>query len=233
MHHAQPGVEKRLRELIARHGTTIGGFAELINFPKGTLEKYLNNKRLPNAELLLAISSRLGVSISWLLEGVGDQYIDDILESHATSGGDFPMLDTKDDYVEIQRFNVDASAGHGSAITLEEETGQYAFKKAWLDRRGLNSNNLSVISVAGDSMEPDLRDGDLILIDHATTSLADGNIYVVRFSDGIYVKRIQHLPGDKVHLISSNRNYPPIEIAHPVADGVEVVGRVVASMHEW
>lgn len=71
-------------------------------------------------------------------------------------------------------------------------------------------------------MEPELYNGDLVLIDHATTDLGDGHIYAVRFSDSLYVKRIQHLPGDKVLLISN-----------PIADAVEVIGRIVASMHEW
>ena len=116
---------------------------------------------------------------------------------------------------------------------MEIESGHYGFKKEWLERRGLKSNSLSVISVAGNSMEPDLYDGDLVLLDHASTDLAESQIYAVRFSDALYVKRIQHQPGDKVLLISKNKDYPPIEIAHPVADGVEVIGRIVASMHEW
>ena len=155
----------------------------------------------------------------WPATGLTDDQFSDIVE------------DTS--FVQIPRFDIQASAGLGSAIGVEDETGHYGFKREWLERRGLNQNSLSVISVAGNSMEPDLYDGDLVLLDHASTDLAESNIYAVRFSDALYVKRIQHQPGDKVLLISKNKDYPPIEIAHPVADGVEVIGRIVASMHEW
>lgn len=95
------------------------------------------------------------------------------------------------------------------------------------------TNSLSVISVTGDNMAPDLRDGDLVLIDHTTTTLAGSELYAVRFSGAVYVKLIQHLPSGKVRLLSTNKNYSPIEIAYPFADGVEIVGRVVASIREW
>lgn len=224
MGNSKKEIADRINRFRQQNDLTIQQLSDRVGMPKGTVEKYLQKPSYPNVEFVLAFTSTFGVSKDWLLEGT---------EPIWSAERESAKVQTNGDYVEIRRFNVDASAGHGSAVALQEETGQYAFKKAWLDRRGLNSNNLSVISVAGDSMEPDLHDGDLILIDHATTTLADSSIYAVRFSDALYVKRIQHLPGDKVHLISSNRNYPPIEIAHPVADGVEVVGRVVASMHEW
>lgn len=96
-----------------------------------------------------------------------------------------------------------------------------------------NANSRSVVPVVGDSMIPDLRDGDLALIDHTETSLVDSELYAVRFSDTVHIKRVQHLPHGKVRLLSKNKNYLPVEITYPFADGVEVVGRVVASVHEW
>ena len=185
------------------------------------LSAMINSGKEVSLNAALSLADGLGLSLDWLLRGLGEPYLSDTGQS---SGSPF---------VQIRRFDISASAGHGSANSLEIESGHYGFKKEWLERRGLKSNSLSVISVAGNSMEPDLYDGDLVLLDHASTDLAESQIYAVRFSDALYVKRIQHQPGDKVLLISKNKDYPPIEIAHPVADGVEVIGRIVASMHEW
>ncbi len=70
-------------------------------------------------------------------------------------------------------------------------------------------------------------------MDQSQTKLKYGHIYVMSFSDGLYVKRIQDLPDRKIHLLSRNPDYPPITVEHPNADGLKIIGRVVASMHEW
>lgn len=221
----------RIEEIASDKGMNLTEFAKKIDISYRTLQNYTGGVSPPKMQFYERVCEKFGVSADWLLFGFEPKYAH---QSATRATSEQTITNTPaSELVIIPRYQVEASAGHGSAVTSEDETGYYGFKREWLERRSLKANNLSVISVSGDSMEPDLRDGDLIVIDHATTSLADGNIYAVRFSDGLYVKRIQHLPEDKVHLISSNRNYPPIEITHPTADGVEVVGRVVASMHEW
>ena len=82
---------------------------------------------------------------------------------------------------------------------------------------------LSAIAVAGDSMEPLLRDGDEILIDRSPRPLREG-IYALRLGEVQLVKRIQcGMPG-RLTLISENPNYPPLEV--PLAEA-DVIGRVV------
>ena len=82
-------------------------------------------------------------------------------------------------------------------------------------------------------MEPDLHDQDLILINHADEALNHGDIYAIRYSDRLFVKRIQQAFGGKIQLLSSNKSYPPIEVQYPGINDLSVIGRVVASMHEW
>ncbi len=175
------------------------------------------------------MSERLGVSASWLLTGSGPKFID---EMHPNGGKDFPTV-TQGNFVPIPRLDVEASAGHGSLVQSEEGTGSHAFNRKWLARRGLNPKDLAVISVAGDSMEPDLHDGDLILINRADQVLRDGRIFAVRYSDQLFVKGVQLFPGKRIFLNSRNSNYAPIIIDQDGTDDVEIIGRVVASMHEW
>ena len=82
---------------------------------------------------------------------------------------------------------------------------------------------LSAIAVAGDSMEPTLRDGDEILVDRAPRALRDG-VHVVRAGDSLLVKRLDLGRPGRIALISDNPAYPPIELA---PGEVEIVGRVV------
>lgn len=237
MDNSKKGVISRIQELRKSKGLTIQGLSDATQFPKGTLEKYLNGPKYPNVEFIIAFCSTFGVSTQWLLEGTEANVAQKSSTNGVPHGQEKPDLTEQHlngrSFVQVPRYDIQASAGHGSAVASEFAESHYGFKREWLKRRGLNANRLSVISVAGDSMEPSLYDNDLVLIDHASTDLTDSNIYAVRFSGELYVKRIQRLPNNLVLLISANSAYPPIEITHPVADGVEVIGRVVASMHEW
>jgi hypothetical protein len=129
----------------------------------------------------------------------------------------------KGDWVNVPRLALDASAGPGALTGDEQAIGAFRFSARWLRGQGLEPAMLSAIAVAGDSMEPLLRDGDEILVDRSPRPLRDG-IHVVRVGDALLVKRVQAgIPG-RIVLESENSAYRPIEL--PPED-VEVVGRVV------
>lgn len=214
---------ERIKEIAKDQRLNLREFAARIDVTYRTLQNYMGGQSVPKSSFYESICEEFGVSANWLLMEVPPKY-----SPPAQSAEDASV-----ELVTIPRLNVEASAGHGSVLDSEMDVGAYAFKRDWIERRGLVPNKLSIIAISGNSMEPDLYDGDLVLLDHHSTELVDSNIYAVRYSGALYVKRIQHQPGDKVLLISKNKDYPPIEIAHPIADGVEVIGRIVASMHEW
>lgn len=220
----------RIREVLSDKSLSINDLSEKIGVSKRTIENYLGQKRLPGPEFLTAMTEHLGVSATWLLTGKGMQYLDD----HPNG----VISQVAPDFISIQRFDVAASAGHGALAETEIGTGHYAFNRTWLDRRGLKPDNLAVIAVRGDSMEPELYDQDLILLDRSQTRPRDGDMYVVRYSGDLFVKRIQAVPGNKIELLSTNRFYNPIMIALPENDTLHdldltFIGKVVASIHEW
>lgn len=217
-------LKEKIDAIRDENGIKLTDFAKEIGVPYRTVQNYVGGTTPPKAAFYEKVSEIFGVSLDWLLFDKGEMFAG---PEKPNAGQDFPT------FVPIPRFEVEASAGHGTEIDQETVHGVYAFNQSWLDRRSLKGDRLSVISVSGNSMEPDLYDRDLVLVDHASLDLTDSNIYAVRFSGALYVKRIQHQPGGKVLLISKNKDYPPIEISNPEADGVEVIGRIVASMHEW
>jgi phage repressor protein C with HTH and peptisase S24 domain len=127
------------------------------------------------------------------------------------------------DWVDIPRLALRASAGSGAFAGQEGRIGSFRFSPHWLRDQGLRSDRLSAIAVSGDSMEPALRDGDEILVDHGRTDIQDG-IYVVRHDGALLVKRIDARGSDRVILRSDNQAYPPIDCDPRT---LEVIGRVV------
>lgn len=203
-------------------GLSRAAFADLLGVSSDKIKHVETGHQRADHEMLFALRSRLGVDLNTLVGA-------------ASNGQILPNQSEKDDeFVHVHRLSVEASAGHGATALDEETTGYYACNRKWLARRRLSPSNLAVVSVRGDSMEPRLSNGDLILVDRAQREIADGLAYVLRIDNDLLVKNVQRIRAGVVALLSANTFYPPREVALADIDGqLEVIGRVVASMHEW
>jgi len=126
-------------------------------------------------------------------------------------------------WVDVPRLAIDASAGPGALPAEEIPYDTFRFSRRWLAEQNLAADQLSSITVAGDSMEPLIRAGDEILVDCTPRPLREG-IHVVRLGEVLHVKRLQAGPPGRVVLISANEAYPPMEVA---LDEIDIIGRVV------
>jgi Peptidase S24-like len=128
--------------------------------------------------------------------------------------------------VRVPRLQLGASAGAGALADGEEPNGAIAFEGRWLRRLTTQPDALSIIQVAGDSMEPTLLHGDDILVDasDAEGRLREG-IYVIRMDDALMVKRLALAPGRKISVLSDNPAYPGWSDVDP--GSLRVIGRVI------
>ena len=127
----------------------------------------------------------------------------------------------------LPRLAIAASAGPGAFVDGEIAIGAAAIDPALATRLGLREGQAAIVRVRGDSMEPGLVDGDLIVVDRARRLLdARGAVFVVRIDDAVMVKRVSRARAG-LAVVSDNPAAPP------VPDGpVEVIGRVVWLMRE-
>jgi len=112
-----------------------------------------------------------------------------------------------DDFVTVPLMHGRISAGTG-LLAQEGVDTCMCFRKEWIIRKG-DPKDMSLIMVSGDSMEPTLSNGDVVLIDHSRNYLHDYGIYAICVDDSILIKRLQPF-GNKVQIISDNSKYPPI-----------------------
>ena len=126
-------------------------------------------------------------------------------------------------WVEVPRLSLEASAGPGATGAEEIAFDTFLFSPRWLREHGLEASQLSAIRVAGDSMDPLLRDGDEILVDRTPRPFREG-VHVVRLGEALHVKLLQAVPPGRLRLISKNAAYEPVEVA---MEDVDIVGRVV------
>lgn len=202
----------RLLELAGQRGVSLSALSELIGRNASYLQQFIRKgspRKLEEGDRR-TLAQFFGVDESELGAPEDNSY-------------DTAPIRARSEWVDIPRLGLDASAGPGAFGAEEEAIGAFRFSARWLRDQGLEPAMLSAIAVAGDSMEPLLRDGDEILVDRSPRPLRDG-IHVVRLGDARLVKRVQQVGAGRLHLISENEAYPPVETS---LEDIDVIGRVV------
>jgi DNA polymerase V len=80
--------------------------------------------------------------------------------------------------------------------------------------------------VIGDSMNDEIREGDILVVDRAAEA-EDGDIVIVRIFTDFTVKKLS-LQDGKIWLLAANESYQPIEITEEM--DFEVWGKVLWSI---
>lgn len=231
---------ERLKWLRKKHGFASKAVAAAaIGIKYGTYQRY-EYGATPSRKKFGEISTYYKCSLSWLMTDEGEPYPNSdhteksVGASYINERGDnypaFQVIPNQpnfpaDDFVFIRQVNGHISAGGG---LMPEESADFhcAFRRDWIKKRGGKPDSMSLIKVSGDSMEPTLFAGDLVLIDHSRTSVPhQGGIYAISIDHEIMIKRIQVLfPQNKLRILSDNTHYDPIE-ADP--DQVKINGKVI------
>jgi len=131
------------------------------------------------------------------------------------------------DYGVIALHDVQAAAGTGRLNNSEQVISSIAFPTPWLKANGISPDMASLICVDGNSMEPTLKDGAMVMINHNRTAIRGRRMYAFRQGGELRVKRLEHLPGGDILVLSDNPQYPS-EVVNE-ADGYDfrVIGEVV------
>ena len=134
----------------------------------------------------------------------------------------------------IQEIAVEAGAGAG-AITGEfvSETARWHWPENMLRHEGgAAPENVRILRVRGSSMEPEMREGDRIVVDVSRRSPSTGETFVLWDGNGLVVKQVEAVQGHgsdgqeplRLRLLSANPDYAPYTC---LAQDVHVVGKVL------
>ncbi len=79
--------------------------------------------------------------------------------------------------------------------------------------------------VVGNSMDPTIMDGDIVMLDRGRPQIFTGQIYALGIDDDISIKRLELLAGTNIRIISDNKSqYPPYQIDRV---NIRVLGQVI------
>ena len=127
----------------------------------------------------------------------------------------------------VSEVEVEAAAGAGAwNEDFVHEKARWRLPEAMVRHEGdAEPEALRILKVRGNSMEPELREGDRIVVDTARTVPAPGELFVLWDGTGLVVKRVEALTAEgRLRLASAHPDYPPYE--RP-ADEIHVVGKVL------
>jgi phage repressor protein C with HTH and peptisase S24 domain len=217
----------RLRKYYKQSNAEIEKFLGLSN---GYISKIEKNP----GKLFLALSEK-GISLDWFLTGEGQPFVNQTLGAGspgAVLGYRPPNLASIPKPIKIYNpSDIEAgafvvplldqrlSAGPGAALPEADEVKALIPVPGYLRQYG---ENIAALTVDGDSMEPTLRRGDMVVCD--SLGWSGEGIYAVRMGGSGFVKRITKRPG-KVVVLSDNPKYPPQEEPEGSED-FTIIGRV-------
>lgn len=195
-------------------------FAERMGINPTSYRAYENNQNM-YAKLAHEFADRLNVPAKWLLKG-GDLEHGVVVEAE----DQFTLQAKEMGLSLIPELELGYSMGGGSVFSDYQRRGVVPFQRDWL--RGFMRGTFADLFVArgtGDSMQPTLLDGDLVLIDTAQKRIdQQDRIWALSYGDLGMIKRVRRLPGGTYRIMSDNPAVSPIDAAD---EEMHVVGRVV------
>jgi len=214
-------INERITKSRKSKGFTQKYLAEILNISLPTMNHYETGKRVPNSALLAKLAGVVECDPGWLLTGEGS--------GNTQNPESFPTDSSMADFILVPRYNIEASAGGGSIIHSEQIVDHLAFKADWVHKElGTHPKNLVLVHSIGDSMEPTIRSGDLLLVDRSKSRMKGDGIYLINLDDGLMVKRVEWLLGGSVVIRGDNTAVSREQILLSTdLEKLHILGRVV------
>lgn len=210
-------------------GLTQEKLAHALEMNQSSVSHYLNGVNPLNTSVAASFAKILQVDVAEFSERLAEE-----MEKIAQAVDREPRVlgsPSEKDYALIPQFRARGACGEGYLNEHVELTEGLVFKRDWLKRMNAKPENLFVMYAHGDSMEPYIFNGDVVLFDTSETEPKDKQVYVIRRPDGgNSIKRlIRQLSGAWV--IRSDSSDKAANPDEPVSDSsihdMPILGRVI------
>ncbi|MBN1327174.1 MAG: LexA family transcriptional regulator [Candidatus Cloacimonetes bacterium] len=202
---------ERLQSLINKLGLTQTSLARSLSTSNVVVNRYINNKTIPDYNFLYKLNSAFNVSINWLISGDGPMFVGEHIRSfRGKNYYNLPIV---------------AAVSCGSPEEIEQaEPEDYIL----VDSQQLPGNLADYFAfyANGESMSPYICHGDVVIVKHHDVwETADDRICVVRIDGEITLKKVTVFSEGKEILLSPfNKEYSPILIAEERSYNARLIG---------
>ena len=232
-------VQERLHDLVPGFGkrveTAVGTFdsieaaATAIGLGHNQLRRIMAEGSVPAFPAIALLARKSGYRLEWLA-------FNELPEKSSVDVPAFPQLPigTADEFLWVPEYEARAAAGRG-VINEEfpEVKAMFPLPRKMIDQMGLDPARLRILQSDGNSMEPDIRNGDHMVIYIGEDTLIDGAIYVLNTDNGTMVKEVQLDPRGGLKLISKNPSYAPLPVSADEREQLSFAGRLVMTLKRF
>ncbi len=177
----------------------------LFSYPK--YQKHESGERPLNEKSAMTYARIFDVDWEWLLKG---------------------EVESIPQTVSIDVVDAVACCGNGRVNFNTHIIGQQMMTmSAFHQITSVNPENIKILKVVGDSMEPTISNGDFVWVDVSCQTPTGDGIYMFCIGDMLVVKRVQINPfNNSIQILSDNPKYLPFQTDN--YHEVNVVGRVIS-----
>lgn len=207
----------RLKELRLEKNQNMRQTAIALGIPYTTYISYEKGDREPNSEMLIALAEYFDCSIDYLLGKTSTKELLKKLpaeEYHPETMIPIPVVGkVAAGYTCLAEMDIECYE------LVDSESILHGYDYIWL-------------AVKGDSMEPFILEGDLVLVRiQDTVNNGDYAVVLVDSEDGL-VKQVK-FGKNKITLLSTNPYYPPRVFENENIQRVRIVGKVIESKRKF
>ncbi|MGW8391112.1 XRE family transcriptional regulator [Pseudoduganella sp. HUAS MS19] len=146
---------------------------------------------------LLKAQAVFGCSATWLESGLGPMTVCDAEPQYSNVMSVVVAEANDPNFYHVPKVQLQLRAGVTGFQTVPEihDGSTLSVAKNWVDRNGYHPNQLIAVTVKGDSMEPNLYEGDMVIINTADTKMSDGAVYAFNYEGEAVIKRLSRDAG--------------------------------------
>ena len=160
--------------------------AKLLEISEPTMNHYETGKRVPSASLLAKMVALLKCDPGWLLTGNRPASSPRTAQDTRSQPTDSEVM--AGEFIFVPQYDL-KMAGTGDNIQSNQIVDHLAFKRDWvLSDLKIDPSRLMLVSAVGDSMEPTVRTGDLLLVDRSPSQKAPRHVSSINS-----INSIQHV----------------------------------------
>jgi phage repressor protein C with HTH and peptisase S24 domain len=218
---------RRLKMAID-HAGGVGVVAKRSRVPDQSIRRFIRGREMRRSTLV-ALADACDVELEWLVSGEGTMQRTPLphqMTIKDQEGNGTTALFRS--HVPIPMYDVRAAAGNGGRVEGERMSGYLALDEEFV-RLGLHRrrDDLVSISATGDSMEPNIRDGDLLVVDTSVKEILNGRVYILDVNDALIVKRLSYKLDGSIVVRSDNPKYAEEIVTPSELTPLRIIGEVV------
>ncbi|MDF2186179.1 LexA family transcriptional regulator [Grimontia hollisae] len=213
----------RLKYIIGDQ--SIRSFASKVGVSETMIRKYLKGG-MPGLDIAAKICLVGGISVHWFATGEGEIFTGDAVTDFDQMARQAVTTIDSEEFVLVEGYHITVDEMDNTEQSAAPVRRKLAFRKKWLEYRGLKSESLRIYFVKSYVEGGIISGGDSVMIDMSDTSVSDG-VLALKLNGNMLIRWIKVRVDGSVDVYTDINKEPDENVGADKLQNIEVLGRVV------